>query len=70
MSAPLPFDRPNLFLKRYDTLVPLAGASPRLSDDEQDELDKKVSLQYAAFLRSADVFCSYFICGDPAFKLL
>ena len=53
MSAPLPFARPNLFLKRYDTLVPLAGASPRdVSDDEQDDLDKKDSLQYAAFLRS------------------
>ena len=52
MSAPLPFARPNLFLKRYDTLVPLAGASPRdVSDDEQDDLDKKDSLQYAAFLR-------------------
>ncbi|KAK2189689.1 hypothetical protein NP493_99g01034 [Ridgeia piscesae] len=57
MSAPLPFDRPNLFLKRYDTLVPLAGASPRLSDDEQDELDKKVSLQYAAFLREKERKC-------------
>ena len=55
MSAPLPFARPNLFLKRYDTLVPLACASPRVSDDEQDDLDKKDSLQYAAFLRSVSI---------------